>query len=69
MKFPNADVIMTGDFYRSAGFPNIDRANGGTLNGMLAGLQAVVDAAGPATKIVPGHGAIVDKNIAGKARS
>jgi glyoxylase-like metal-dependent hydrolase (beta-lactamase superfamily II) len=62
VKFPNADVIMTGDFYRSAGFPNIDRANGGTLNGMLAGLQAVVDAAGPATKIVPGHGAIVDKN-------
>jgi glyoxylase-like metal-dependent hydrolase (beta-lactamase superfamily II) len=61
VKFPNADVIMTGDFYRSAGFPNIDRANGGTLNGMLAGLQAVVDAAGPATKIVPGHGAIVDK--------
>jgi glyoxylase-like metal-dependent hydrolase (beta-lactamase superfamily II) len=62
VKFPNADVIMTGDFYRSAGFPNIDRANGGTLNGMLAGLQAVVDAAGPSTKIVPGHGAIVDKN-------
>ena len=62
VRFPNADVIMTGDFYRSAGFPNIDRANGGTLNGMLAGLQAVVDAAGPSTKIVPGHGAIVDKN-------
>jgi cyclase len=62
VKFPNADVIMTGDFYRSVGFPNIDRANGGTLNGMLAGLQAVVDNAGPATKIVPGHGPIVDKN-------
>ncbi|HJZ71880.1 MAG TPA: MBL fold metallo-hydrolase [Vicinamibacterales bacterium] len=61
VKFPNADVLMTGDFYRSVGFPNIDRANGGTLNGMLAGLQAVVDNAGPATKIVPGHGAIVDK--------
>jgi cyclase len=61
VKFPNADVIMTGDFYRSVGFPNIDRANGGSLNGMLAGLQAVVDNAGPSTKIVPGHGAIVDK--------
>ncbi|HKB13072.1 MAG TPA: MBL fold metallo-hydrolase [Vicinamibacterales bacterium] len=62
VKFPNADVLMTGDFYRSLGFPNIDRANGGTLNGMLAGLQAVVDNAGPSTKIVPGHGAIVDRN-------
>jgi cyclase len=62
VKFPAADVIMTGDFYRSVGFPNIDRANGGSLNGMLAGLQAVVDNAGASTKIVPGHGPIVDKN-------
>src|SRR5207248_427172 len=23
--FPNANVIMTGDFYRSTGYPNIDR--------------------------------------------
>jgi cyclase len=61
VRFPNADVIMTGDFYRSLGYPNIDRANGGTLNGMLAGLQAVVDAAKPTTRIVPGHGAVVDK--------
>jgi cyclase len=62
VKFPGADVIMTGDFYRSLGYPNIDRANGGTLNGMLAGLQAVVDAAKPTTRIVPGHGAVVDRN-------
>jgi len=62
VKFPNADVIMTGDFYRSLGYPNIDRANGGTLTGMLAGLQAVVDAAKPSTRIVPGHGVVVDKN-------
>ncbi len=31
--FVNNDVLMTGDFYRSAGFPNIDRANGGSLDG------------------------------------
>ena len=29
--FHNADVIMTGDFYRSIGYPNIDRVNGGSL--------------------------------------
>jgi len=39
--FPNANVIMTGDFYRSTGYPNIDRANGGTMNGMLAGFDAI----------------------------
>ena len=61
VKFVNADVIMTGDFYRSTGYPNIDRANGGTLPGMLAGLNKIIELAGPSTKILPGHGAIVDK--------
>jgi glyoxylase-like metal-dependent hydrolase (beta-lactamase superfamily II) len=62
IRFVTADVIMTGDFYRSVGYPNIDRNNGGSLNGMLAGLQAIVDLAGPNTKIIPGHGPIVDEN-------
>jgi cyclase len=61
VKFVTADVIMTGDFYRSTGYPNIDRANGGTLTGMLAGLNKIIELAGPSTKILPGHGAIVDK--------
>src|SRR5215813_11681525 len=61
VRFPGPDVIMTGDFYRSIQFPNIDRANGGSLNGMIDGLKAIVDLAGPNTKIIPGHGPIVDK--------
>jgi cyclase len=60
--FHNADVLMTGDFYRSIGYPNIDRVNGGSLDGMIAGLGQVVALAGPNTKIIPGHGAIVDRN-------
>jgi cyclase len=59
--FPNNDVLMTGDFYRSVGYPNIDRANGGSLKGLLDGLDAVVKQAGPNTRIIPGHGAIVTK--------
>jgi glyoxylase-like metal-dependent hydrolase (beta-lactamase superfamily II) len=59
--FPNANVIMTGDFYRSTGYPNIDRANGGTMIGMLAGFDAIVALARPDTRIVPGHGAVVNK--------
>jgi cyclase len=59
--FPSTNVIMTGDFYRSTGYPNIDRANGGTMNGMLAGFDAIIRLARPDTKIIPGHGAIVDK--------
>jgi glyoxylase-like metal-dependent hydrolase (beta-lactamase superfamily II) len=59
--FPNADVIMTGDFYRSVGYPFPDRNNGGTFDGLIAGLNAIITLARPATKIVPGHGPIVDK--------
>jgi cyclase len=62
VRFQVADVIMTGDFYRSVQFPNIDRANGGSLNGMIEGLGMIVGMAGPNTKIVPGHGAVVDRN-------
>jgi glyoxylase-like metal-dependent hydrolase (beta-lactamase superfamily II) len=61
VRFAAADVLMTGDFYRSVGYPNIDRNNGGSLKGMVEGLNAVIQAAGPNTKIIPGHGPIVDK--------
>ena len=61
VRFVNADVIMTGDFYRSVGYPNIDRVNGGSLNGMLDGLGRVIGLAGPNTKIIPGHGPTVDR--------
>src|SRR3954471_10071593 len=60
--FPNADVIMTGDFYRSIQYPNIDRANGGSLNGMINGLGRVIGLSGPDTKIVPGHGPVVKRD-------
>ena len=59
--FPGLDVIMTGDFYRSIQYPNVDRANGGSLAGLLDGLGAVIGRAGPNTKIIPGHGPTVDR--------
>jgi cyclase len=59
--FPKADVLMTGDFYRSIQYPNIDRNNGGSLKGVLDGLNAIVALAKPTTKIVAGHGPVVDK--------
>ena len=62
VKFTNADIIMTGDFYRSIQYPNIDRANGGSLTGLINALNAVIANAGPNTKIIPGHGPTVDRN-------
>ena len=59
--FPTQDVLMMGDYFRTVGYPNIDRASGGSLKGMLDGLQAAMDLAKPTTKVVPGHGAITDR--------
>jgi glyoxylase-like metal-dependent hydrolase (beta-lactamase superfamily II) len=61
VRFPINDIIMTGDFFRSLGYPNIDIANGGSLKGMLEGLGITIGMAGPKTRIIPGHGAIVDR--------
>ncbi|HLX43250.1 MAG TPA: MBL fold metallo-hydrolase [Bryobacteraceae bacterium] len=61
VRFVHADVIMTGDFFRSVQYPNIDRANGGSLNGMLDGLGQIIARSGPNTKIIPGHGPTVDR--------
>src|SRR5881296_116715 len=50
VRFPGLDILMTGDYYRSVGYPNIDRNNGGTLSGMVEGLGRTIGLAGPNTK-------------------
>ncbi len=62
VRFPRNDILMTGDYFRSAGYPNIDRANGGSLKGMIEGLNVAINLCGPNTKVIPGHGATVDKS-------
>ncbi|MEO0753944.1 MAG: MBL fold metallo-hydrolase [Pseudomonadota bacterium] len=54
--FLEADVIHAGDLLFSGRFPFIDLDNGGTVEGMIAGMQAIVDAAGPDTRVIAGHG-------------
>jgi glyoxylase-like metal-dependent hydrolase (beta-lactamase superfamily II) len=68
VRFRNADVLMTGDFFRSIQYPNIDRAGGGTLQGLIDALGKVVELAGPSTRIVPGHGPIVDETAVAAQR-
>lgn len=62
IRFPNLDLIVVGDYFRSVGYPFVDIANGGTLEGLLAGLDATISLCGPRTKVIPGHGPIVDRN-------
>jgi glyoxylase-like metal-dependent hydrolase (beta-lactamase superfamily II) len=62
IRFENANAIMIGDFYRNYGYPFIDRANGGTLNGMLEGCDQLMKTAGPDTLLIPGHGTWIKRN-------
>jgi glyoxylase-like metal-dependent hydrolase (beta-lactamase superfamily II) len=61
VKFQQADVLMTGDVYRSAGFPAAAITNGGSVLGTIEALGRLVEMAGPNTKVVPGHGPVVDR--------
>jgi glyoxylase-like metal-dependent hydrolase (beta-lactamase superfamily II)/uncharacterized protein GlcG (DUF336 family) len=59
--YPGLDILMVGDVYRSIQYPNIDRNNGGTLQGLIDGLGLMIDRAGPNTRVIPGHGPTVDR--------
>ncbi len=56
--FRDADVLHLGDVFRTTGFPYIDLASGGTLDGTLDALAVAIGMAGPDTRIIPGHGGV-----------
>jgi glyoxylase-like metal-dependent hydrolase (beta-lactamase superfamily II) len=62
IKFEKANVLFIGDFYRNYGYPFIDLNNGGTLKGMLEGVDATMKSADAKTVIVPGHGTLVKRD-------
>ena len=67
--FVNADVVMTGDIFRADNaFPNMDLDNGGSLAGILAGLDTIINTGTPNTKVIPGHGPIMTKADVAKHR-
>jgi len=66
--FRRSDVISTGDIFVMNSFPMIDRARGGTIDGLIAALNTILDLVIPAptqergTMIVPGHGRLADEH-------
>ena len=64
--FRRADVIAMGDLMFTDHYPIIDIDRGGTINGIIDGLNRVLDMAIPefrlegGTMMVPGHGRLVD---------
>lgn len=59
--FNRGNVIHTGDLWFNGMYPLIDIGSGGTINGMIRGVDQVLALADQRTKIVPGHGPLGDK--------
>jgi glyoxylase-like metal-dependent hydrolase (beta-lactamase superfamily II) len=66
--FRKSDVVVAGDILNETGFPYIDLAHGGTINGIIDALNEVLDITVPkhlqegGTMVVPGHGRIGDEH-------
>lgn len=58
---PDADVLHTGDLLFNGTYPVIDVAAGGSVGGMIRSADALLAVAGPATRVVPGHGPLGDR--------
>ena len=65
--FRKSDVISTGDVFVTTGYPVIDIGRGGTINGVIAGLNRIIAITVPrdkqegGTMVIPGHGRICDE--------
>jgi cyclase len=64
--FRRSDVLSTGDIFDPTEYPIIDLKNGGSLQGVIEGLNRLRQMAVPAdhmeggTMIIPGHGRVCD---------
>jgi len=65
--FGKSDVLATGDVFVETTFPVIDQTHGGTINGILDGLNQIIDITVPdhqeeeGTLVVTGHGRLCDE--------
>jgi len=59
--FKAANVIHAGDLFFNGFYPFIDVSHGGSLKGMIKGVDKVLSLADDNTKIIPGHGPLGDK--------
>src|SRR5215813_12167953 len=56
--FPKSNVVHMGDDFVTYGFPFIDVDSGGSIDGMISGVEGAIAQLPPDVKIIPGHGPI-----------
>jgi len=59
--FKNANVIHAGDLFFNGFYPFIDVGHGGSLKGMIEGVDTLLSLADENTRIIPGHGSLGSK--------
>ena len=56
--FPKSNVVHMGDDFVTYGFPFIDVESGGSINGMIDGVEKVIGQVPADVKVIPGHGPV-----------
>ena len=65
--FRRSDVVIAGDIIRTEQYPVFDPRRGGSIQGILDGLNEIIDITVPrfnqqaGTRVVPGHGRILNE--------
>jgi cyclase len=62
VKFMKANVLMTGDVFRSEGMPAAAITNGGSVMGILKCMELFIQLSDANTKVVPGHGPVTNRD-------
>jgi glyoxylase-like metal-dependent hydrolase (beta-lactamase superfamily II) len=65
--FRKSDVVVTGDVFVTTSYPVIDTARGGSVQGVIDALNAIIELTVPernqmgGTRVIPGHGRICNE--------
>ncbi|HEV2200630.1 MAG TPA: MBL fold metallo-hydrolase [Bryobacteraceae bacterium] len=65
--FRRSDVVSAGDIFTPGGYPVVDIERGGSINGLIAALNRIIEITIPADKqeggtyVIPGHGRLCDE--------
>jgi len=65
--FRKSDVLSVGDIFTPQNYPIVDIDHGGSINGLIAGLNKIIEITIPADKqeggtyVIPGHGRLCDE--------
>ncbi len=59
--FTRANVIHTGDVFNNGAYPLVDTYSGGSIDGYITAIDAVLAVADDRTRIIPGHGPVATR--------